>query len=79
MNLPSSRTVLRLSQSRLAKLAGVSRFKICLFEIGDGGLTPEEQNRIRAALEADAERFRNISVQVDLGQSEARYEGTTGD
>jgi len=59
-NLRSHRNTLRLSQTRLAKLAGVSRFKICLFELGDGELTEEEKGRIHTALEAEAQRLRSL-------------------
>jgi predicted transcriptional regulator len=54
------RNTLRLSQTRLAKLADVSRFKICLFELGDGKLTEDEQGRIRVALEVEAQRLRAL-------------------
>jgi hypothetical protein len=47
-------------------LSRVSRFKICLYELGDGSLTPEEQSRIREALQAEAERLRQISTQFDF-------------
>src|SRR5439155_10487355 len=36
MNLRSYRKALRISQTRLAHISGVGRFKICLSEIGDG-------------------------------------------
>ena len=49
-------------------MSGVSRFKICTYELGDGSLTADEQSRIREALHAEAERLRNISVRVECGQ-----------
>src|SRR5437899_2603810 len=42
LNLRSRRRALRISQLRLARLAGVSRFKICIYELGDGSLTSDE-------------------------------------
>lgn len=57
--------MLGLSQARLAKLSGVSRFKICLFELGDGELTTEELGRIRVALEAEAQRLRSLPDSLD--------------
>ena len=60
------RKTLGISQSKLARLSRVSRFKICLYELGDGSLTPEEQSRIREALQAEAERLRQISTQFDF-------------
>jgi hypothetical protein len=59
-----------MSQSRLARLSTVSRFKICLFELGDGELTTEEQGRIRVALRAEAERLQDIASHIDLGESQ---------
>ena len=50
------------------RLSGVSRFKICTYELGDGSLTPEEQARIQAALINEAERLRNIAI--EFGQTE---------
>ena len=48
-------------------MSGVSRFKICLFELGDGTLSANEQMRIREALQAEAERLRQISTDFDFG------------
>lgn len=70
-NLRTHRVALGLSQLRLARLSGVSRFKICLFELGDGELNMEEQNRIRAALQTEAERLQNIAAHIDLGESQS--------
>jgi len=55
----------------LARLSGVSRFKICIYELGDGSLTEDEQSRIREALHAEAERLRNISINIEGGQPSA--------
>ena len=65
------RAALGISQSKLARLSGVSRFKICTYELGDGALEPDEQDRIREALETEAARLRNISVEIDFGTSQA--------
>jgi transcriptional regulator with XRE-family HTH domain len=69
--LRSYRETIGLSQSKLARLSGVSRFKICLFELGDGKLTPEEQKRISAALHAETERLHNLPT-PDYLQAAAR-------
>jgi predicted transcriptional regulator len=66
-NLRASRTYLGISQSRLARLSGVSRFKICTYELGDDSLRPEEQNRIREALQVEAERLRAIPAGIASG------------
>ena len=63
MRLRTHRNTLGISQLRLARLSGVSKFKICTYELGDGSLSPEEQDRIHAALRNEAERLRNIAVE----------------
>jgi predicted transcriptional regulator len=70
MNLRSARSVLGISQSKLARLSKVSRFKICTYELGDSRLTDSEQNRIHAALQAEADRLRNLANQLEFGQSQ---------
>ncbi len=47
-------------------MCGVSRFKICTFELGGGSLSPQECLRIRTALEAEAARIRAVTVSVNL-------------
>lgn len=61
-----TRRSLQLSQSKLARLSGVSRYKICDFELGSGELSPVEQERIRRALRTEAERLRKVSTEVAL-------------
>ena len=58
MNIRDHRLRLRLSQTRLAALAQVSRFKICLHERGDQQLSTEELGRIQQAFEREAGRIR---------------------
>lgn len=70
LDLRSHRTVLGLSQSKLARLAGVSRFKICTYELGGGCLTSEEQDRICQALRAEVIRLRSLPAGIDLGFQE---------
>jgi hypothetical protein len=43
-------------------LSGVSRFKICVFELGSGSLTPEELIRIESAFESEAARLRAVGA-----------------
>jgi predicted transcriptional regulator len=59
------RIELGMSQSRLARLSGVSRFKICTVELGDGSFTAEQHRRINEALQAEAERLRKISSRIE--------------
>ena len=68
MELRAARKTLGLSQSHLARLSDVSRFKICTFELGDGVLGPDYEDNILRALQAEAERLRNISALIDVGQ-----------
>ena len=78
--LRANRVSLGLSQSHLARLSGVSRFKICTYELGDGAISPDEQRRIREALRAEAERMRSITVQIEFGESEqSPVAGGSGD
>ena len=74
MNLRSHRNALGISQSRLARISGVSRFKICTYELGDSSLTADEQNRIRKALQAEADRLSRIRAQIDIGELSFRAE-----
>lgn len=57
MDLKARRSELRLSQSQLARLSGVSRFKICLHELGDRPLTDEEVARLRHAMGQELSRL----------------------
>ena len=42
MDLRSHRKTIGISQSRLARLSGVSRFKICTYELGSAKLSPDD-------------------------------------
>ncbi len=55
--LYQARLSLGVSQSKLARLSGVSRFRISAFELGDSKLSTEEHLQIREALEAEARRL----------------------
>ena len=65
MDFKTQRNSLGLSQSCLARLARVSRFKICQFESGNGSLTPEEMARIREAITSEATRLRLIASSLE--------------
>lgn len=64
MNLRTHRSALGISQSRLARISRVSRFKICVFELGSGSLPPDEQRRIMDAIQTEAERLRSAAAQI---------------
>jgi predicted transcriptional regulator len=70
MILRSHRRALGISQSKLSRLARVSRFKICSYELGNGALTADEQKCIRDALQAEVERLRSVPRDVDFGSIE---------
>jgi len=57
VDLKARRSELRLSQSQLARLSGVSRFKICLHELGDRLLTDEEVARVQHAMGQELSRL----------------------
>ena len=71
MNLRDHRNALGISQSRLARASGVSRFKICTFELGNGSLTAIEQGRIHEALRTEAARLRNVSAYFEAEEPNA--------
>jgi predicted transcriptional regulator len=65
VTLRSRRESLGISQSKLSRISGVSRFKICMFELGGGSLSPEECQRLKTAFEAEAARIRS-ATSIDL-------------
>ena len=65
--LKTQRNLLKLSQSKLSQLSQVSRFKIVLYELGEGKLTDEEQRRIQEAIRSQALRFRETLAEIEAG------------
>lgn len=65
-NLKEHRSRLGLSQAKLARLSGVSRFKICTSELGDTTLTKRDQEKIRQALQTEAARLREVGEAVTV-------------
>ena len=72
--LRTNRSSLGLSQSRLSRLSRVSRFKICTYELGDGGLSPEEQRRLDDVLQVEADRLSDVAVQLSVQRSALQIE-----
>jgi predicted transcriptional regulator len=66
MNIRTHRLTLAISQSKLARLSAVSRFKICMFELGSGRLTSDEQLRIKKAFGTESARLRSVAVDIDF-------------
>ena len=65
ITLKAQRSAVRISQNRLAKLSGVSRFRIVMCELGEGTLTHEELSCIEKALHAEAARIRQELMLVE--------------
>ena len=60
MNLQTFRSSFGISQSKLARLSGVSRFKLCTFELGHGRLDQNEQELVRKAFQLEARRVQGL-------------------
>lgn len=58
--LPSHRKALGLSQNRLARLAGVSRYNLCQFELGSHKLSEDDQRKLVNALRVEVSRLRQL-------------------
>jgi transcriptional regulator with XRE-family HTH domain len=69
--LRSQRLALKLSQSALSRQSNVLRQNICNYELGGGALTTDEQNRIRKALQREAEHLRNVAINFDMAATSA--------
>jgi predicted transcriptional regulator len=67
MDLKTRRSALHLSQSRLARLSGVSRFKICLHELGDKALSAPDMARVGPAIQQEAQKLHGISAPIAAG------------
>jgi predicted transcriptional regulator len=69
VDLRIRRTKLGISQTRLARLARVSRFKICMSELDNQELTADEEARINEALRAEVARVLDDLREVGAGRS----------
>ena len=76
--LRSKRVSLKLSQSELARQSSVVRQKICLYELGDNSLTPDEQRRIWQALQREAERLSNVASNFNSDSAAVTVEAPIG-
>jgi len=70
IDVKAARQRMSISQLRLAKLSGVSRFKIGLHEAGNSQLSDQELTRIKAALRKEARRMRDLFEKVALQRPE---------
>lgn len=64
MTLRNQRVALGMSQSRLARVSGVSRYKICIGELGGESFSPEEWERLIKAIRGEADRLRYVTAQI---------------
>jgi len=64
-DLRRRRKALGLTQKRLAQLSNITASKLCLFEMRDGELRPDEQVRIVKALQAEALRL-GVTIPVSM-------------
>jgi transcriptional regulator with XRE-family HTH domain len=62
--LRRSRLSIGVSQSKLARLSRVSRFKINAYELGAGSLTADELHRICGGLQSESDRLRTVSIPI---------------
>jgi predicted transcriptional regulator len=79
--IQKDRQTLHLSQTRLAALSGVSRFKICLYKHGEVMLNSRELQQSHGAIEREAQRIQAEAQAVTLAclepyanQSGSRHE-----
>jgi predicted transcriptional regulator len=68
MDLKDLRRKLKISQTRLAQMSEVSRFKIALYELGEGTLSADECSRIVEALRSEARRIQEETLDIARGQ-----------
>lgn len=63
--LREQRRSLRMSQERLARRAGIFRYRLALAELGDVELTPVEVERLESALRREARRLREVTLEIE--------------
>ena len=66
-NIRARRFQLRISQSQLARLSGVSRFKICMHELGDKPLNKKDEKEVEKAIRNEAARIQRCLRRVGMG------------
>jgi transcriptional regulator with XRE-family HTH domain len=74
-NLRTYRETLSLSQAELARIAGISRYKLNQYEQGCYELTPEELGQIRDALQVEIQRLQQVPEPPVFGIRAGRAEG----
>jgi hypothetical protein len=64
MQLRNRRLSLNLSQSRVSRISGVSRFKLNQFELGGKALSEAELARVNRAISQEAKRLRRKTLET---------------
>jgi hypothetical protein len=65
LDFQKKRIGLRISRSKLAREAHVSRWRLGAAERGDSELTPQEMEQIRQALRKEAARLQTLSQELN--------------
>ena len=66
-DIRTRRSQLKISQSQLARLSGVSRFKLCMHELGDKTLNEKDEKRVEAAMRDEATRLHRCLQKIGVG------------
>jgi plasmid maintenance system antidote protein VapI len=73
----SLRTSIGVSQSGLARMSGVQRWRINAFELGDMDLSDEDLHKLEVAFQSHLDRLHNLPSSLDLiGFGRARRAGS---
>ena len=68
-DIRARRSQLRISQSQLARLSGVSRFKICMHELGDKRLNEKDEKEVEKAIRNEAARIHRRLRRIGMGRT----------
>ena len=66
-DIRARRSQLQISQSQLARLSGVSRFKICMHELGDKPLNKKDEKEVEKAIRNEAARIHRCLRRIGMG------------
>ncbi len=66
-DIRTRRSQLKISQSQLARLSGVSRFKLCMHELGDKPLNEKDEKEVEKAIRNEAARIQRCLRRIGMG------------
>ena len=66
-DIRTRRSQLKISQSQLARLSGVSRFKLCMHELGDKALNEKDEKEVEKAIRNEAARIHQCLRRIGMG------------